>query len=199
MPLHNRVRPDGQIVADPARGTFMGNRGGRIHVPETRTLTSRRWASRQWIICELDFKQRHRRVMGHSYTELFFLDEVTALAAGHRPCFECRRPAAKAFFTAHGGGLKAPEMDRLLHAERLAAQASEVDPRGCPDGTMFAVGTAFYARRGGDLLAWSPRGYSHAAPLAEIPTARPLTPATTIGILAAGYRPAWHPSAGCLD
>ncbi len=93
MPLQNRVLPDGQIVAHSARGAFMGNRGGRFHDPETRTLTTRRWASRQWIICVLDFKHRHREVMGHGYTELFFLDEVTALAAGHRPCFECRRQA----------------------------------------------------------------------------------------------------------
>jgi len=90
MPLQNRVSPFGELITTSARGLFMGNRGGRFHTAD-RTLTSRRWASRQWICCRLQFKQRHRKVWGDSYTELFFLDEVTALAAGHRPCFECRR------------------------------------------------------------------------------------------------------------
>ena len=83
MPLQNRVTPFGEIIADPARGMFMGNRGGAIHDPATKTLTGRRWASRQWIICVLEFKGRQRELMGKgSYTELFFLDEATALAAG---------------------------------------------------------------------------------------------------------------------
>ena len=94
MPLQNRVDPFGELFADPARGTFMGNRGGRFHTP-ARTLTARRWASRQWICCVLTFKGRHRDVWGQFYTELFFLDEPTALAAGHRPCFECRRQDAE--------------------------------------------------------------------------------------------------------
>jgi hypothetical protein len=96
MPLQNRVDPFGELFADLARGTFMGNRGGRFHT-ETRTLTARRWAARQWICCELAFKGRHREVWGRFYTELFFLDEPTALAAGHRPCFECRRQDAEGF------------------------------------------------------------------------------------------------------
>ncbi len=90
-------------------------------------------------------------------------------------------------------------MDRLLHGERLTAERTEVDPRRCPDGTMFAAGGAFYAKRAGHLLAWAPHGYSHAVPLADVPLARPLTPETTIGILAAGYQPLWHPSAEILD
>jgi hypothetical protein len=199
MSLQNRVLPDGQIVTNPAHGMFMGNRGGRIHDPETRTLTNRRWASRQWIICVLDFKQRHREVMGHSYTELFFLDEVTALAAGHRPCFECRRYAALAFIAAHGKGLRAPNMDRLLHAERVIPDRNDTDPRACPDGTMFASGGSYYAKRVGLLLAWTPGGYSRAVPLDEVPRVRPLTPATTIGILTAGYTPVWHPSAANFE
>ena len=90
MPLQNRVDPFGELFADSARGRFFGNRGGRFHTDD-RTLTRRRWVSRTWICCVLEFKNRHRDVWGRSYTELFFLDEVTALAAGHRPCFECRR------------------------------------------------------------------------------------------------------------
>ena len=85
MPLQNRVDPFGELFADPARGLLMGNRGGQLHRGD-RTLAARRWASRQWICCKLDFNGRHRNVWGDSYSELFFLDEVTALAAGHRPC-----------------------------------------------------------------------------------------------------------------
>ena len=92
MPLQNRVTPQGEIIATPERGTVMGNRGGRIHRDDRA-----RWKSKAWITCRLSFKSRHRTVMGNSYTELFFLDEATALAAGHRPCFECRRADALAF------------------------------------------------------------------------------------------------------
>jgi hypothetical protein len=96
MALQNRVDPFGELFATSARGTLMGNRGGRIHT-DGKTLTARRWASRQWICCVLDFRGRQRDVWGRFYTELFFLDEVTAFAAGHRPCFECRRKDALAF------------------------------------------------------------------------------------------------------
>ena len=128
MPLQNRVDPFGELFADPARGTFMGNRGGRFHTP-ARTLTARRWASRQWICCVLTFKGRHRDVWGQFYTELFFLDEPTALAAGHRPCFECRRQDADNFaeFWRIAHGLRrrprAAEMDQVLHRERLQGRA----------------------------------------------------------------------------
>jgi hypothetical protein len=99
MPLQNRVTPFGEIVAVPARGTFMGNRG-RLHDAERR-LTRSRWQLKAWIICLLEFKGRHRTVMSpNSYTELFFLDEATALAAGHRPCFECQRTAARRYVDA---------------------------------------------------------------------------------------------------
>src|SRR5436853_7042816 len=96
MPLQNRVSPFGDLFAGPALGLFMGNRGGRFH-RDDRTLSSRRWVSRQWICCRLQFNNRHRDVWKTGYTELFFLDEPTALAAGHRPCFECRRADALAF------------------------------------------------------------------------------------------------------
>ena len=94
------------MSAVPARGLFMGNRGGRFHT-DGKTLTARRWASRQWICCVLDFKGRQRDVWGRFYTELFFLDEPTALAAGHRPCFECRRKDAEAFAESVARGAQA--------------------------------------------------------------------------------------------
>ena len=96
MPLQNRVDPFGALIATPARGLFLGNRGGRFH-RDDRTLGRRRWASRQWICCVLRFKGRRHPVWRDRYTALFFLDEPTALAAGHRPCFECRRADEKAF------------------------------------------------------------------------------------------------------
>jgi hypothetical protein len=102
MPLQNRVTPYAELIASPARGTMMGNRGGRLHDAKRR-LTARRWTSKQWICCKLEFNDRHRSVWGDSYTELFFLDEVTALAAGHRPCFECRRKDAETFATLFSG------------------------------------------------------------------------------------------------
>src|SRR6476620_11704078 len=109
MPLENRVTPFGDIAALPERGLFTGNRG-IIHDPATRTLLARRWTSKAWIICSCVYKDVRREVMARrSWTELFFLDEATALAAGHRPCFLCRRDAALAFRAAwaegHGGPL----------------------------------------------------------------------------------------------
>ncbi|HVZ53716.1 MAG TPA: hypothetical protein VG986_17245 [Pseudolabrys sp.] len=92
------MSPFGDLFADKSRGLLMGNRGGRLH-DDQRKLTARRWTSKQWICCKLDFNNRHRKVWGDSYTELFFLDEVTAFAAGHRPCFECRRKDAERFAT----------------------------------------------------------------------------------------------------
>ena len=104
MPLQNRVTPFGDIVAIPERGLMMGNRG-IIHDPASRRLLDRRWASMAWIICLCEFRGVRRKVMsGRSWTELFFLDEATALAAGHRPCFYCRRQAAEAFRAAWAKG-----------------------------------------------------------------------------------------------
>src|SRR6476620_3980497 len=134
MALQNRVDPFGDLLATPARGTLMGNRGGRIHTDGQR-LTSRRWASRQWICCVLDFKGRQRDVWGRYYTELFFLDAVTALAAGPRPCLDCRRKDAEDFTERwrQASGMserpRAPAMDDLLQAERLDGRAKRVHRR----------------------------------------------------------------------
>jgi hypothetical protein len=96
-PLQNRVTPFGDVVAIAQRGLFIGNRG-IIHDPATKTLLGRRWTTKAWLVCVLDYKGRHREVMGgRTWTELFFLDEAVALAAGHRPCFFCRRRDAEAF------------------------------------------------------------------------------------------------------
>src|SRR5579863_331742 len=156
MTLQNRVDPFGELDAVAARGTLFGNRGGRFHT-DAKTLTLRRWASRQWICCVLDFKGRQRDVWGRYYTELFFLDEPTALAAGHRPCFECRRKEAMAF--AEGWQVAknlrsrptAGEMDEALHCERLDGRAKRRHRRNIaelPDGAFVALGESAFAVRG---------------------------------------------------
>lgn len=184
----------------------MGNRGGRIHRAD-RTLGMRRWASKAWICCRLAFKARHRVVWGNSYTELFFLDEPTALAAGHRPCFECRRADANAFAAAWGRAQhlseppQAPEMDDVLHAERLMGRTQRTHKRPLaklPDGTFIASADkpdVAYAVRGDRLLHWSYNGYGDARPHAGHGDVTVLTPPHIVDVLAAGYRPAWHDSA----
>jgi len=203
MPLQNRVDPFGELFAYSARGTFMGNRGGRFHT-DARTLTARRWASRQWICRVLAFKGRHRDVWGRFYTELFFLDEPTALAAGHRPCFECRRADAENFAESwrivHGlrRRPRAAAMDRVPHRERLAGRAKRRHSRaidGLPDGAFIVLQDEAFAVRGDALLRWTSNGY-------EAGLARPrgaavdvLTPPAILGVLSAGYQPHWHASA----
>lgn len=206
MPLQNRVDPFGNIHATPERGLFTGNRG-IIHDPDSRTLLSRRWTMKAWIICECDFGNRRRVPMGRNgpngragWTELFFLDEVTALAAGHRPCFYCRREAAEDFRRrfAAGNGLghaPAPTMDALLHRQRLASGGTPplLAPEAAmalPDGAMIAAGGQAYAIRGADALPWHFSGYGTAGALPR-GSVRLLTPPATVAALRAGYRPAW--------
>lgn len=203
MPLPNRVDPFGNLFAAPARGLFMGNRGGRFHTG-AKTLTARRWASRQWICCVLDFRGRHRDVWGRFYTELFFLDEVTALAAGHRPCFECRRQEALAFAEnwQHARKLRArptaSEMDQVLHRERLDGRAKRLHRAridDLPDGAFIALEEGAFAVRGDALLRWTPAGYDARRPRPRGITVDVLTPRSILAVLAAGYQPQWHPSA----
>jgi hypothetical protein len=203
MPLQNRVDPFGELFADRSRGLFMGNRGGRIHTDD-RTLTKRRWASRQWICCVLDFKGRQRDVWGRYYTELFFLDEVTALAAGHRPCFECRRKDAEAFAGRWQQAFKfrkrprADAMDSVLHAERLDGRAKRLHKRkidDLPDGAFVALGEGAYAVHGNTLLRWTSKGYDANKRRPRGTIVDVLTPPAILSVLAAGYRPQWHPSA----
>lgn len=213
MPLQNRVDPFGAIHAAPARGLFTGNRGV-IHDPGSRTLLKRRWTTKAWIVCECAFRGRRRAVMGRNaagggagWTELFFLDEVTALAAGHRPCFYCRRAPARAFAEACGDAVgavapRAPEIDARLHAERPASGGKAVaiaasDVPDLPDGAMIALDGKPYAVRDRNLLQWSFDGYGPAPDPAALEggTASLITPATTLAALRAGYEPVWHPSA----
>lgn len=202
MPLQNRVTPSGDIIATPHRGMFTGNRG-IIHDPATRTLT-RRWASKAWLTCVCEFRGRRREVMGgRSWTELFFLDEATALTAGHRPCFYCRRDDANRFRAAweKGNGVEdvlAREIDAVLHAERLAGRRKRLHPlplplEELPDGAMVQAGAESFLIAQGRALAWSPAGYRE--PQNAIHDAALLTPPSTLRALSAGYRPVLHASA----
>jgi len=204
-PLQNRVQPNGEIVATNHRGLFYGNRGGKIHDSKERKLhPTRRWATRQWICCVLQFKGRKRPLMGAGYTELFFLDEVTALAAGHRPCFECRCRDALLFanaWSASGTRTPAPQMDRTLHGQRLDGRdkrVSSVRWQDLPNGAMVQINHHIIAKSKNGPLLWSHSGYQPIKP-AILPRANQfvdcLTPPAILVVLANGYQPIWHPSA----
>ncbi|NTU81842.1 MAG: hypothetical protein HGA45_21110 [Chloroflexales bacterium] len=210
MPLQNRVTPYGEIIIDPARGMVMGNRGC-LHDRGDRIL--RPYQVRRWIICRLDFKGRQQTLMPPGrWTALFFLDEATALAAGHRPCHECNRAKARAFaecWLATNPEADADErgvdrIDRQLHRERLSEAPRLRDRRkrtyqaaldALPDGAFVDLGNRPHLVLGDRLLPWRLQGYG-------VPATRPaglviavLTPPSTVRALAHGYAPDLHPSA----
>lgn len=204
MPLQNRVTAFGEIVCAPERGTLMGNRGGRIHRPD-RTLSERRWASKAWITCRLDFKGRRRQVMApHSYTELFFLDEATAFAAGHRPCAECRYAEFKRFRELWSVSRRLPgrayvrDIDALLHRERVGNGRGKGTYRcelgALPDGTMVIYDRQPHLLFAGRLNRWSLGGYLAAVRYWAQEIVTVLTPPSIVAVFLAGYCPATHPS-----
>jgi hypothetical protein len=203
MPLQNRVTPTGDIIATPHRGLFTGNRG-IIHDPATKTLLRKRWSSPAWLTCLCEFRGWRRKVMGgRSWTELFFLDEATAFAAGHRPCFFCRRDDANRFRSAweegnRVAGISARDIDAVLHRERLERGRKRLHPlpmppEKLPDGAMVQTGGESHLMLKGKALQWSFNGYSPSA--GDVPSAMLLTPPSTLRAFAAGYRPVLHPSA----
>ena len=203
MPLQNRVTPTGDIIATPHRGLFTGNRG-IIHDPATKTLLKKRWSSPAWITCVCEFRGWRRKVMGgRSWTELFFLDEATAFAAGHRPCFFCRRDDAKRFRAAweKGNGVadfRAREMDAVLHGERLERGKKRLHSlpmpvEQLPDGAMVQQYDESFMIVQGRALQWSMGGYRRGERV--IDDAMLLTPPSTLRAVSAGYRPVLHPSA----
>jgi hypothetical protein len=206
MPLQNRVTPTGEIIADAARGTLLGNRG-ILHDLERR-LGAARWRHPHWICCRLAFKGRRRRPMTPGrYTELFFLDEATALAAGHRPCCECRREDFRAFQAAWrrafaSSDASAPAIDRVLHAARVESRSRrqirfEAALDDLPDGAFVLLGddpSTPLLILGAHLLPWRPSGYGRPRPR-PYTTGVVLTPRPTVAALRAGYAPALHRSA----
>ena len=191
MSLQNRVDPFGSLVSTPARGAWMGNRGV-LH--DQARMIRRPWRLKAWLICRLEFNGRYRAVMSpHRYTELFFLDEATALAAGHRPCFECRRSAYMAFKSAAGlGSATAGEMDAALQVERLGPNGAKrtfiAELSDLPDGAFVKLGGQPWLKRGDVLHRWTEYGYAEQidAPGGEIEV---LTPALSITAIRGGYRP----------
>jgi hypothetical protein len=206
MAFTNRVTPDGHIIATPARGTLMGNRGGMMHRLD-KTLGPRQWVGKAWITCRLSFKGRWREVMGpNSYTELFFLDEATSFAAGHRPCYECRRQDAVSFaelwterLSKSRGRIKAGEMDAVLHAERLDDESRkatfEAMVGDLPTGAFVRWRDGAYLLIAGRLFRWSPEGYTAALDVAPDLVVDVLTPKSTLSVFAAGYDADVHESA----
>ncbi|MCX7307034.1 MAG: hypothetical protein NTZ72_03425 [Afipia sp.] len=201
MSLQNRVTPFGDVVSTTHRGRFTGNRG-IIHDPATRTLLNRRWSSKAWIICVCEFRGRRRKVMSRrSWTELFFLDEATAFAAGHRPCFYCRRADAVKFRDAwskgnRSGGVSAKDIDTTLHAERLdhrvrRVHALRMPVLQLPDGAMVAKGEQSYLVKAGETWLWSFAGYRRAS--LDEQYVKLLTPPSTVRAFRAGYRPVFDP------
>jgi hypothetical protein len=206
MPLQNRVTPLSELIADPARGLVYGNRGC-LH-DETGRIR-RRYATKRWIACRLEFKGWHREPLQQpgKFTELFFLDEATAFAAGHRPCALCRREDyvdfGELWRELHPGQVGADAIDAQLHAER-------VDPgtRGqlhhearlgeLPDGAFVLEASAPWLVLGAHLLRWSPAGYGNRRPRPPSRQAVLVTPPSLVSVLSAGWEPGvplLHPSA----
>ena len=206
MPLQNRVTPFGELVTDPARGLVYGNRGC-LH-DETGRIR-RRYNGKRWIACRLQFRgwQRQPLMQAGRFTELFFLDEATALAAGHRPCALCRREDYERFVgiwhELHPGQVGADAIDAQLHGERVAsdtgAQLSREAPLDeLPDGAFVIHEGAACLVLGAELLGWTARGYVGRLPRSAGGHATLLTPPSLVGILRAGWHPLvplLHPSA----
>lgn len=209
MPRQNRVTPFGEIVATPERGTFMGNRGV-LHDAESRIKRS--WQVRRWLVCVLEFRGRNRAVMTPgSYTELFFLDEATALAAGHRPCAECRHKRFLDYCTAwnlakHGTCSRerptADEIDGQLHTERIASDRSKLTTEmmldDLPEGAFVILDDSQqtpYLVRGEKLFLWSPGCYGRPRKRPSGILVKVLTPPSTVAAIRSGYVPDIHPSA----
>jgi len=205
VPHRNRVTPFGEIIATQARGLLFGNRGV-LHDDHGRLV--RDWQVKRWIACRLEFKGRRRPLLRPGrFTELFFLDEATALAAGHRPCAECRREDYVMFREAWEAdrGVSRPsanDMDRTLHAERVSGDGAKRYHAArfgdLPDGSMISEDERAWLVCRGRLLAWTPFGYESERASRRSAAVLTLTPPSILGVLRGGYRPAIHPTARIL-
>ncbi|HEY3063841.1 MAG TPA: hypothetical protein VGL99_33135 [Chloroflexota bacterium] len=202
MPLRNRVTPFGEIVAVPGRGLLMGNRGV-LHDAQQHIVRDSQ--VRRWIACVLEFRGRHRALMQpNRWTELFFLDEAAAFAAGHRPCAECRRADFERFKhawqQAHGNGpWSADAIDAQLHPERRAGpwrkRTFTADVASLPEGTYVALDDQPWLIHADALYAWSPDRYTARRLRHSVESVTVLTPPSLVAVLRKGYVPMLHPSA----
>ena len=208
MPRQNRVTPFGEIIATPVRGTLMGNRGC-LHNVQGQII--RPYQNKRWIICQLEFRGRRRQVMAPGkYTELFFLDEPTALAAGHRPCAECSRSRFNEFVAAWvqtnpnlvgGKTILAGKLDAILHQERIAGRQKITYPdklANLPPGTFitFEDRSQPYLVLKETLLAWHPNGYGERIARINDRLVSVLTPRSVVRTLAYGFQPTIHHYSG---
>jgi len=203
MPRRNRVTPFGDIVAVPGRGLLTGNRGV-LHDAQQRIV--RDCQVRRWIACRLEFRGRHRELMQPGrWTELFFLDEAAALAAGHRPCAECRhadyvrfRDAWQRAFAA-GQPWSVDAVDRQLHHDRRLGPWRKRtyldDVSTLPNGSYIELDDQAWLVRPDSLLAWSPDRYLNRRPRPRRGAVTVLTPRSLVQVLRASYAPMLHPSA----
>jgi hypothetical protein len=201
MPFQNRVDPWGRIIRSAARGTYMGNRGGALQNAQQEIV--RQYKGPRWITCVLEFKERRREVMTPGlYTELFFLDEAVAFAAGHRPCAECRRPRFNAFVDAWkrrhpGGAASAPEIDAGLHRARIGGSGKltyTAALNSLPNGAFVEIEGDAYLVWGDALLFWSPERYLKKLHRPDNLAVTVLTPAPAVECFGEGYVPQVHDS-----
>lgn len=203
MPLQNRVLPTGEIIAHPARGLLMGNRG--ILHDENKSLLKRRWQHTHWVTCLTEFKDRKRPLMAPgNYTELFFLDEAVSLAAGHRPCAECRRSAYMRYrtrFDMANGTSSLTALDQMLHRDRVTRKREQVRFEALletlPEGVMILYRKHPHLVLRDALLRYAPDGYTERLSRPE-GLVTVLTPRSTVATIALGYIPQLHASAAHL-
>jgi hypothetical protein len=205
MPLQNRVTPFSDLIAHPARGLLYGNRGC-MH--DDGGHIRRRYGTRRWIACQLEFRgwDRGPKLQPGRFTELFFLDEVTAFAAGHRPCALCRRAdyvrLGEIWRDLHPGQVGADAIDLQLHGERVSPQTrSQLHHRGpfgdLPDGAFVVRDGEPWLVRGSQLQRWTPAGYAERVPRPRVTVATVITPPSLVAVLRAGWEPLvplFHPS-----
>jgi hypothetical protein len=210
MPHQNRVTPNGDFITTAARGTLMGNRG-RLHTSERKIVRS--WQLKAWIICLLKFKNYHRKIMSpNTWTELFFLDEITAFAAGHRPCAYCRRQDFRRFkdlWTAANPNLVTGQsiknIDEVLHKERVSKNKTKLFYhellRNLPIGTMFMlpkIANQYFGLKKNKVFKWTPQGYESHPTISAETSVRVLTPRSVVNTFAYGYEPKFHESSVSL-
>ena len=194
MPFQNRVTPLGELIATSERGLVYGNRGC-LH--NEYAQIRRQWQVKRWIACRLEFRGRHRAggpMPPGRYTGLFFLDDATALASGHRPCAECRNEDYRSFL-ALTGAPGADDVDRLLHAERLQRFYPAL-LEDLPDGAFVLEDDAPFLVLADELLRWAPGGYTQRRSRRRGET-KLITPPTSVRVLASGWsgsEPLVHPS-----
>ncbi|NOH75580.1 hypothetical protein F0247_10840 [Vibrio crassostreae] len=195
MPLQNRVSPSGELLADNARGSWLGNRG-ILHNEKKEII--RPWKHKNWVLCELNFKERKRQVFSqNSYSELFFLDEATALSAGHRPCASCRRQRFDEFKQAWGAArlseLKVEEIDKVLHQDRAIRGGKKVTYNekleNLPNGVFVELEGKPWLIWRNELHEWHPDGYRARADIYGDLNVTVLTPKCMVEIIVAGFIP----------